>query len=335
MKEVAKGVPRKALLLGHFSTVGDIGCLNYVIDCLRELGMAYDLCAFMKEVRNDIPGSLAPAELRPKSYTHLVFICGPCWPELFARNGIDLRKFSHCCRIGINTTMIEPVRSWNPFTPLLERDSDRQSRPDLCFFTPVETVPTVGLCLIGEQGEYGERQRHKETIEMIHAALTRLGWARLDLDTKWPRSRNTTNIHNPAEFFSLVQKVDLVITNRLHGLVFALKGRVPVLAVDSIVGGDKVTRQALALGWPRVFPAETLSADQLVDSARWGVSKEGWLAAQKIAREIKPAGERLRADFLGALAKGEVVVLDAKYPPAAAGPSRQGRFDRLKRFCGL
>jgi hypothetical protein len=55
--------------------------------------------------------------------------------------------------------------------------------------------------------------------------------------------------------------MDLVLTTRLHGLVLAIKHRVPVVAVDPVPGGGKLTRQAETIGWPLVVAADADEAD--------------------------------------------------------------------------
>ena len=40
----------RALILGHFSTVGDIDCLTYVTQMLREEGTAYDVVPFIEKL---------------------------------------------------------------------------------------------------------------------------------------------------------------------------------------------------------------------------------------------------------------------------------------------
>jgi hypothetical protein len=56
-----------------------------------------------------------------------------------------------------------------------------------------------------------------------------------------------------------------VVTTRLHGLVFGLKAGVPVLAVDPVAGGGKVTAQGTALDWP-VVAAEDVADTALLDA---------------------------------------------------------------------
>jgi polysaccharide pyruvyl transferase WcaK-like protein len=52
--------------------------------------------------------------------------------------------------------------------------------------------------------------------------------------------------------------MDVVLTSRLHGLVLALKNGVPAIAIDSVAGGHKVSRQAETLGWKWIFLAESI-----------------------------------------------------------------------------
>ena len=153
------------------------------------------------------------------------------------------------------------------------------------------------------------------------------------MDTRWPHSRNATNVDNPAGFLSLARKVDVLITNRLHGLVFALKGGVPVLAVDSIAGGDKVSKQAQVLNWPGIFRSDELDLEKMVAAAAWCISEEGRLAAQKVGRQLAPAGNLFRKEFFAALDDDRVDPLAEKYRPVLkVTDSKEGVVRRLKKF---
>jgi hypothetical protein len=69
--------------------------------------------------------------------------------------------------------------------------------------------------------------------------------------------------------------MDAVVTTRLHGLALGLKAGVPVLAVDPVAGGGKVTAQGAALGWP-VFAAEDTGDPALLgERLAWCLSAEG------------------------------------------------------------
>ena len=108
--------------------------------------------------------SISPDMAEPHSYTHLIVVCGPCWPGLLQNHNFDIDQYRHCKRIGINLTMVEPLSQWNPFDALIERDSDAAARPDLAFMVKTESIAVLGRCLIRNQEEYGIRQKHIKSL---------------------------------------------------------------------------------------------------------------------------------------------------------------------------
>lgn len=61
---------------------------------------------------------------------------------------------------------------------------------------------------------------------------------------------NAGGLRTSAEIESLIARMDIVVTTRLHDMVLALKNGVPAIAVDPIAGGAKITQQARAINWP-------------------------------------------------------------------------------------
>ncbi|WP_371237484.1 hypothetical protein [Streptomyces pimonensis] len=55
-------------------------------------------------------------------------------------------------------------------------------------------------------------------------------------------------------------RLDPVVTDRPHGLVLVLRVGTPVLAIDPVAVGAKVTAQAHACGWSALLTAERLDA---------------------------------------------------------------------------
>ena len=191
---------RRALVVGHLSTVGDIEVLDWVEARLAELGVPHDVSAYSWRLRDAKPGWVDGRTVDPGLYSHLVVVCGPLDRAQF-RSEIDLfARFSHCVWIGVNLTMIEPLDRFNPFDVLLERDSDRTVRPDLSLALKVDRVPVVGVCFAGWQREYGAKQQHDLARKRLLALAERRSAAVLELDTKWPASRNKTGIRSPSEF---------------------------------------------------------------------------------------------------------------------------------------
>src|SRR5207244_2792607 len=102
--------------------------------------------------------------------------------------------------------------------------------------------------------------------EKANAAIQRLVALRkmsaVPIDTRLDIP-NASGLRNPGEVESLIARMDVVLTTRLHGMVFALKNGVPAIAVDPIPGGDKIRRQAETIGWPLAFCAEDVTHEQL------------------------------------------------------------------------
>ncbi len=89
-------------------------------------------------------------------------------------------------------------------------------------------------------------------------------------------ARNAGVQATPDQLDSLVQRLDAVVTTRLHGLVLALRHGVPALAVDPVAGAGKVSAQAHAWQWPALVAAESVVRDrrgtaELQDWCRWSL----------------------------------------------------------------
>lgn len=288
----------RALILGHFSTVGDVDSLTYVTQMLREEGVAYDVLPFIEKLAPHLGQSVSRAALDPSRYTHLIVVCGPFWPELLERRGIDLEWFAHCTRIGLNLTMIEPTAAWNPFHLLLERDSDRAVRPDLSFLEAPSHDPVAGLCLIESQREYGELQRHGDAVRLMRQLVQNRGIAAVEIDTRWPAFRNSGGLASVGQVASVIGRMDMLLTNRLHGLVYGLKCGVPVIAIDPVQGSGKVSSQAEVLGWPAVSTVDNASQAWLDEMFEWSRSDDARNLARSIAgkaqAKLQPVSEQFR-----------------------------------------
>lgn len=253
----------RALLVGHFSTVGDVEVLRQTERQLQALGMAYDVAPYT-DARQSVDSTwLNRFALEPARYSHLFVICGPFTPAMAAQHESIFGRFQHCVHIGVNLTMVEPLATFNPFEVLLERDSDRTVRADLSFREAPSRVPVIGLCLTGFQREYGDRHRGELAEQKLRRLIETSGAAFIEMDTSVPAATNRFGLSNAAQFESICARLDAMLTTRLHGMVLALKNGIPTIAIDPVSGGDKVTRQAHKLGWSEVFDPEEASDDDL------------------------------------------------------------------------
>jgi len=253
----------KALVTGWFSfehmgaTAGDFLSRDVVCDWLERAGCAFDIA-----LAKPFVGGVDASTVDPRAYTHLVFVCGP-----FGRSWEItqfLERFSHCKRIGVNLSMLEPLSVWNPFDLLVERDSSVTSRPDLSLLAPSATVPVVGVVLIDSQPEYGEQDARNDANAAIERLVARNECAIVRIDTRL--DLNSGGLRSAGEIESLISRMDVVLTTRMHGLVLSIKNGVPVVAVDPVAGGAKVKRQAETLGWRTVFALGTFD-DADLDAA--------------------------------------------------------------------
>lgn len=293
----------KVLVAGWFSfeqmgaTAGDLQARDLACDWLGRAGYRYDLAHAAP-----FPGGVDWRSVDPGQYSHVLFVCGPFG------NGPPvtefLERFSHSHLIGLNLSMLEPLEAWNPFDLLVERDSSATSRPDMSFLSETPAVPVVGLVLVHPQSEYPGAMH-----DAVDGAVGRLVAARemsaVTIDTRL--DSNSTGLRNPAEVESLIARMDVVVTTRLHGLVFALKNGVPAVAIDPIAGGAKVRRQAETIGWPVVFTAEHLDDAALQDALDYCLTEEARAKAGACHRRAVEELRRVRDEFIAALAGSRAV----------------------------
>jgi hypothetical protein len=250
----------KCLVAGWFSfeqmgaTAGDLIARDIVCDRLTKENISFDVA-----VAPPFSDGVDWKKTDPSGYTDIIFICGPFgngWP-------VDefLAYFSGARFSGLNVSMLQPVDEWNPFKILYERDSSRKSNPDFTFIAPPSKVPVIGVILAHKQKEYGKRALHDDANVAIKKLLERIEVAIVHIDTAL--LQNEGGLRTPGEIESLIAKMDLVITTRLHGTVLSLKNGVPVIPIDPIAGGAKITQQVKTLGWPLLFSAEKICDNEL------------------------------------------------------------------------
>jgi hypothetical protein len=300
-------VEKRALAAGLFSfpthgaTAGDLIACQVICEWLTDAGMEYEV-AFAPP----FTGGRDWRGLDPRDYSHVVWICGPLGKrtEVFSRLK---RRFPSGTRrwIGVNLSMTDPVEEWNPFDVLLERDSNRNERPDLAFASERQRVPVVGLVQVEPFTPlFPDRDRQEDA----RAAVRRLAYARpaavVEIDTRLD-IENASGLRTPAEVETLIARMEVVVTTRLHGLALALMNGVPAVAVDPVAGGDKITAQARAVDWPCAFAVDDASDDVLGEALNFALSSEGRARARASAERAKQSVEGLRREFLDALVGDE------------------------------
>lgn len=325
-------VPPRALLVGHFSTVGDVEVLRQTERQLTALGIGYDVAPYTVARLTVDPTWRDSLTLDPARYTHLIVICGPFTAEMAARYDSIFGRFGHCVHIGVNLTLVESLAAFNPFEVLLERDSDRTVRPDLSFREATPRVPVVALCLASEQREYGARRRGDLGEEKLRRLIREAGIAFVEMDTSVPVETNRFGLSNAEEFEAICARFDAMLTTRLHGMVLALKNGVPVIAIDPVAGGDKVTKQAEVLGWPEVFDADAVRDADLRAALERCLSDSGRARAAEVRARAVAALDGFDAAFAAALEISPRPELRRGLVPELRGyAALRRRFKRWKR----
>jgi len=289
----------RALVTGWFSfehmgaTAGDFLARDVVCDWLGRARFAFDIA-----LAPPFEGGVDWSKVDPHDYTHLVFVCGP-----FGRSWEItqfLERFAACKLIGVNLSMLEPLEAWNPFHLLVERDSSMTSRPDLSLLAPSMKVPVVGVVLIDTQPEYGEHDARNEANTAIERLIARRECAVVRIDTRLDINR--TGLRTASEIESLLGRMDMVVTTRMHGLVLSIKNGVPVVAVDPVAGGAKVKRQADTLGWPTAFTLGSLSDAALDGAYTHCLTKEARAEASACRARARNYLEEVRDEFVASIA---------------------------------
>jgi peptidoglycan/xylan/chitin deacetylase (PgdA/CDA1 family) len=283
--------PMRILVTGWFSfqdghaTAGDLLACDLVCEWVKAAGCRYDI-ALVPPLGVGVDW----CAVDPQSYSHVVFVCGPFGDGPNVRQLLD--RFACCRLVGINLSMLGPLDQWNPFDLLLERDSSAGARPDITFLSRGARVPVVGVILV----EPHEGALDQVANEAINRLIQSREMAIVSIDTRL--DTNGTGLRSAAEVESLIARMDLVITTRLHGLVLALKNGVPAVTIDPIPGGFKIERQAHTLGWPVVLPVGGLTNERLEEAFDYCLTEEARTTAGECYRRAVRTAEAVKDEFI-------------------------------------
>jgi hypothetical protein len=263
------------------ATAGDVLAMQAVAAELVAAGVPHEM-AWSPVFR---PGKLTLEDADPARYSHLVFACGP-----LSGHPVEAlhERFAGCRRVAVGVSVIDPADpAAAGFHAILARDSPgKRPTGDLAAVSRPPLRPVAGVIQVGEQREYSGRGRHQAVSRSLASWLPGCGCALLPLETRLD-SRDWRLCGTPGELESIISRLDLVITMRMHGLVLALKHGVPALAVDPVAGGAKVTAQSMTLRWPAVLtpgPDGTLDVGALDRWHGWCLSEAGRNTARRAAQ---------------------------------------------------
>jgi hypothetical protein len=273
------------------ATSGDLMARDVVCNWLEEMNVHYDIA-----LAPPFNGGVDWEHADPSMYSHVIFVCGP-----FGKGSPItefLSRYKENILIGVNLSMLENLSSWNPFDYLIERDSSERTNPEISFLSTQSKVPVVGVILVHPQEEYGKKARHKIVNEVIQQFIQSNEFSIVHIDTRL--DVNKTHLRSPSEVESIIAKMDVVLTTRLHGMVLALKNNVPAIAIDPISGGAKILKQANTIEWPIVFQAG-VTVQELQKAYQYCLTGEAKKMAEQCGKNARRKVLVIKENFISIL----------------------------------
>jgi polysaccharide pyruvyl transferase WcaK-like protein len=114
---------------------------------------------------------------------------------------------------------------------------------------------------------------------------------------------NAGGLKTAANVESLIARMDLVLTTRLHGAVLALRRGVPPVVVDSVPGGSKVLAQMRQVGWPLAFDVADLDQSALAEAFDFALTDKARELARETALAAAQQVEDVRREFITAVTR--------------------------------
>jgi hypothetical protein len=291
----------KTLVVGWFSfeeghaTAGDLLVRDIACKWLTGAGHQYDIA-----LAPPFQGGVDWRQVDPDDFSHVVFVCGP-----FQRSSLELEfldRFARCRLVGLNLSMQEPLSEWNPFDLLLERDSSHGGHPDMAFLSSSARVPVVGVCLV----EPYPGAMDGVANEAINRLIDSREMAVVEIDTRLD-THGKNHLRSAVEIESLIARVDVLLTTRLHGLVLALKNGLPPIAIDPEPGGAKIRRQAELLDWPAAFVVDELDDQALQEAFKYCLTDESRAKAKQSCLQAQKLVSEIGHKFVAELKNGEAM----------------------------
>jgi hypothetical protein len=283
---------------GGGGTIGDYFSVLNLADRLAATGLKCDILSGAG-LRFGDHTVHKPGSDDPGAYDAAIFVCGPM--ILRGRMRRLLRRYRRCLLLAIAISITGKKSELEPwFDAILERDSNSAVGFDLAlagqYVVQRERLDGVpAICLRGKQRDYGPSSDMSETIDATVRSMA----------NTWPRHRTIDTVirtDNPIdEIEAQFADTSFLVTTRLHGALFALRDRVPFVAIDQIRGGAKVARLMSRIGWPFLVTSEGTELSDDLKSMASRAAAAGWTEemerargrAMTFSREAMDASERL------------------------------------------
>ena len=271
-------------------TVGDLMAVNNVSAHLQAAGIDNRVVTADFDIADHVSVRSA-FHLQPPR-RGVVFVCGPLvdWTDL-----IDMLSIcSTVPRVAVGVSVLRHHhRVLQMLDAVVARDGIEGATFDLSvakLVPPASAWPAirkVGVCLRGHQTEYRQSSDDQRAEAMLLALAAQYQLEVVPIDTLL----STRTPHD--QFIKDLEQVDVVFTTRMHGALLSLAHGKPVIAIDQIRGGAKVTEVLSRVQWPHVFGTHEISHARLCTAFDQLQSQDGRLivlaAQDRILAESKNA----------------------------------------------
>jgi hypothetical protein len=142
--------------------------------------------------------------------------------------------------------------------------------------------------------------------EAINRLIDSREMAVVEIDTRLD-THGKNHLRSAVEIESLIARVDVLLTTRLHGLVLALKNGLPPIAIDPEPGGAKIRRQAELLDWPAAFVVDELDDQALQEAFKYCLTDESRAKAKQSCLQAQKLVSEIGHKFVAELKNGEAM----------------------------
>lgn len=267
------------------TTVGDVMALYNVATRLVQQGLRPRI-AWGGNLFELDPLRVDIRAVPPDAVDCLVFVCGPLAKFI----GTLCNRFEKAKKIAVGVSVIERLGTERLFDAVVPRDSAAYSTFDLAvadvgwphlYVDQRHQAPGLGVCLVGPQAEYFASDKSDAVAATIEKLKSELRLPSIGLNTLIYPAR--PNIYC-AEME--LQSRQILVTTRMHATLLSVFHRLPVISVDQIEGGAKVTRLNTKVGIDTIQASNDVGP-RLLNVLRDAISSRGESIRPSVAQRQK------------------------------------------------
>ena len=267
------------------TTVGDVMALYNVATRLVQRGLRPSI-AWGGNLFELDPLRVDIRAVPPDSVDCLVFVCGPLAKFI----NVICDRFGRARKVAVGVSLIEELGTEKLFDAVVPRDSADMSTFDLAVadvgwphfrIDPRHQAPGVGVCLVGRQAEYFAADKSNTIAVMIDKIRSEYRIPTTELNTLIYPAR--PNIYC-AEME--LQSRQILVTTRMHATLLSVFHRIPVISIDQIAGGAKVTRLNAKVGVDTIQVSSAMPG-QFLETLRSAISTRGESVRPSAAQQQK------------------------------------------------